>query len=209
MNFPILGDVLEAVNNLRAQKPRSLLTAMGIVFGVGSVIGMLAIGAGAREQSLQFIEQLGVRNVLVDSKPATNDQELQQRRRVSPGLTERDVRILQANIDGLELISARRSLFPARVVPKPSGPNPSLIGVRSSYAAIHNLHLVEGRFLTEEDDINTSAVCVLGQAAKVSLLGYGPATGKYGKVNVRHLPGHEGFAHRSDCRAALRVGASV
>ncbi len=183
MNLHIFGDVLEAVNNLRAQKLRSLLTAMGIVFGVGSVIGMLAIGAGAREQSLQFIEQLGVRNVLVDSRPATNDQELQQRRRVSPGLTERDVRILQANIDGLEMISPRRSLFPARVVPKPTGPNPILIGVRPAYAVIHNLRLVEGRFLTEEDDTNTAAVCVLGQAAKVSLLGYGPAAGKYVKVN--------------------------
>ena len=46
------------------------------------MIGMLAIGAGARQESLRFIEQMGVRNVLVDSRPATNDQELQQRRRV-------------------------------------------------------------------------------------------------------------------------------
>jgi len=179
----VFGDVLEAINNLRAQKLRSLLTALGIVFGVGSVIGMLAIGAGAREESLQFIEQLGVRNVLVDSKPATNDQELQQRRRVSPGLTERDVRILKANIDQLEMISPRRSLFPARVLPKANGPNPSLIGVRPTFEAIHKLRLVEGRFLNDEDDANTAAVCVLGQAAKVSLLGYGSALDKYVKVN--------------------------
>ena len=81
----ILTDVVQAFSNLRAQKTRTLLTALGIVFGVGSVIGMLAIGAGAREESLSFIEQLGVRNVLIDSRPATNDQELQQRRRSSPG----------------------------------------------------------------------------------------------------------------------------
>jgi len=42
------------------------------------VIGMLAIGAGAREESLSFIEKLGVRNLLIDSRPATNDQELQR-----------------------------------------------------------------------------------------------------------------------------------
>src|SRR6266511_2642 len=107
----LFSDLSQAVANLRAQKTRTLLTALGIVFGVGSVIGMLAIGAGAREESLQFIEQLGVRNVLVDSRPATNDQELQQRRRVSPGLTERDLRILQTNIDQLETISPRRTLF--------------------------------------------------------------------------------------------------
>ncbi len=179
----LLGDSLEAFANLRAQKLRSLLTALGIVFGVGSVIGMLAIGAGAREQSLQFIEQLGVRNILIDSRPATNDQELQQRRRVSPGLTERDIRILQANIDQLESLSVRRSLFPARVLPKPNGTIPALLGVRASYGTIHNLRLVEGRFLTDDDDTQTAAVCVLGQAAKVSMLGYGSAVEKYVKVN--------------------------
>src|SRR5258707_2803658 len=94
--FPLrryLGDLLLAADNLRAQKTRTFLTALGIVFGVGSVIGMLAIGAGAREESLRFIEQLGVRNVLIDSRPAASQEELQQRRRASPGLAERDVRI--------------------------------------------------------------------------------------------------------------------
>jgi len=66
------SDIGQAVANLRAQKTRTLLTALGIVFGVGSVIGMLAIGAGAREESLRFIEQLGVRNVLVESRPAAS-----------------------------------------------------------------------------------------------------------------------------------------
>jgi putative ABC transport system permease protein len=179
----LTGDFVEAVRNLRAQKLRSLLTAFGIVFGVGSVIGMLAIGAGAREESLQFIEQLGVRNILIDSRPATNDQELQQRRRVSPGLTERDVRILRANVEQLETLSPRRNLFPARVVPKPNGPNPGLVGVRASYETIHKLRLVEGRFINDDDDAQTAAVCVLGQTAKVSLLGYGPALDKYVKVN--------------------------
>ena len=44
----ILSDLINAAENLHAQKTRTLLTALGIVFGVGSVIGMLAIGAGAR-----------------------------------------------------------------------------------------------------------------------------------------------------------------
>ena len=81
----LLWDLIEAVDNLRAQKTRTLLTALGIVFGVGSVIGMLAIGAGAREESLQLIEQMGVRNILVESRPATSPEELQQQRRSSPG----------------------------------------------------------------------------------------------------------------------------
>ena len=85
------SDLLLAGQNLWAQKTRTVLTALGIIFGVGAVIGMLAIGAGARAEALKYIEQLGVRNLLVESRPATSDQELQQRRRSSPGLTQRDV----------------------------------------------------------------------------------------------------------------------
>ena len=58
------SDLVLAAKNLWGQKTRTILTALGIIFGVGAVIGMLAIGAGAREESLQFIQQLGVRNLL-------------------------------------------------------------------------------------------------------------------------------------------------
>jgi putative ABC transport system permease protein len=179
----ILSDFGQAFSNLRAQKTRTLLTALGIVFGVGSVIGMLAIGAGAREESLRFIEQLGVRNVLIDSRPAASDEEMQQRRRSSQGLNDRDVRILKANIEDLETLSARRSLHPARVLPKPSHEIPELYGVRPSYAIIHSLRLAEGRFFDESDDAASAAVCVLGEGAKVNLLGYDAALGKFVKVN--------------------------
>ena len=177
------SDLLLAFENLRGQKTRTLLTALGIVFGVGAVIGMLAIGAGARQESLEFIEQLGVRNVLVESRPATSEEELQQRRRSSPGLNDRDARILQANVDALDLISARRSLHPARMLHKPGHDLPELYGVRPAYGQIHNLQLADGRFIDELDDAASAAVCVLGERAKVDLLGYGPAIGKFIKVN--------------------------
>src|ERR1700691_1497556 len=141
-----ISDFALAGSNLWAQKTRTVLTALGIIFGVGAVIGMLAIGAGAKEESLRFIEQLGVRNLLIESRPATSDQELQQRRRSSPGLTERDVRVLASNVDALELISARRSMHPARVYPKSTQDLPELFGFRPAYAAIHNWNLEEGSF---------------------------------------------------------------
>jgi len=178
-----LSDLRQALGNLKAQATRTLLTALGIVFGVGSVIGMLAIGSGAKEESLRFIEQLGVRNVLVDSRPTTSREEFQQRRRSSPGLSERDVRILKTNVEGLETLSARRTLHPARVLPKPSRDIPELYGVSPSYGIIHSLHLEEGKFFDENDDDASATVCVLGEGAKVNLLGYGPALGKYVKVN--------------------------
>jgi putative ABC transport system permease protein len=179
----VFSDLGQAVANLRAQKTRTLLTALGIVFGVGSVIGMLAIGSGAREESLRFIEQLGVRNVLIDSRPAASQQELQQRRRSSPGLSERDLRILRANIESLENISARRTLHPAAVLPKPARDVPELYGVDPSYSIIHSLRLAEGKFFDDSDNAASATVCVLGEGAKVNLLGYGPAAGKFVKVN--------------------------
>lgn len=177
------SDIVLALSNLWAQKTRTVLTALGIIFGVGAVIGMLAIGAGARAESLAFIEELGVRNLLIESRPATSDQELQQRRRSSPGLTERDVRILAANVDAVDLISARKSMHPARVLPKPTQSIPELYGVRASYASIHNWKLAEGSTFDPADDEGSRAVCVLGETAKVGLLGYGRAVGSYVKVN--------------------------
>jgi putative ABC transport system permease protein len=179
----VFSDLGQALANLHAQKTRTLLTAMGIVFGVGSVIGMMSIGAGAREESLRFIEQLGVRNILVDSRTAMSQEEFQQRRRSSPGLTDRDVRILQTNIEAIETLSARRTLHPNSVLPKPSRDIPELFGVQPSYAAIHGLQFDEGQFFDEADNESSALVCVLGESAKVNLLGYDPAVGKFVKVN--------------------------
>ncbi|MDP9171652.1 MAG: FtsX-like permease family protein, partial [Acidobacteriota bacterium] len=114
---------------------------------------------------------------------ATSEQEKQQRRRSSPGLTERDVRVLQGNVEQLDLISARRSMHPAQVFPKPSVDLPELFGVRPDYAAIHSWKLEEGASFNAATDDSSAAVCVLGEKAKVSILGYGPAVNKFVKVN--------------------------
>ncbi len=179
----LFSDIGQAFDSLLAQKTRTLLTAMGIVFGVGSVIGMMAIGAGAREESLRFIEQLGVRNILIDSIPATSSQELQQRRTSSPGLTRRDYRILATNIEQVDAMSARKTMRPGTILPPPSQDPPELYGVNASYAEIHNLQFAEGGFFSEQDDESSAPVAVLGESAKVNLLGYEPALGKFIKLN--------------------------
>jgi len=176
------SDLALAAGNLASQKTRTLLTALGMIFGVGAVIGMLAIGAGARDESLRFIEQLGVRNLLIDSIPSTSDAELQQRRRSSQGLNERDVRIIEANLDSRNLLSPRKTMHPSRLLPKPVGEAPWLYGVRPSFAQIHNWTLAEGSAFGEADERASAAVCVLGETAKTAMLGYEPAVGKYIKV---------------------------
>ena len=179
----VLSDFGQAFDNLRAQTTRTLLTMMGIVFGVGSVIGMMAIGSGAREQSLRFIEQLGVRNILIDSVPAASSQELQRRRQSSPGLTHRDARILRTNIDAIEAMSVRKTMRLATVLPKPTLDPPEMYGVEASYGVIHSLAFAEGGFFDDWMNQTSAAVAVLGQSAKVSLFGYEPAVGQFIKVD--------------------------
>jgi len=154
------SDFALAAGNLLSQKTRTLLTALGIIFGVGAVIGMLAIGAGARDESLRFIEQLGVRNLLIESIPATSSAEKQQRLKSSQGLNERDVRIIQANLDSMNLLSARRTLHPSRLLPKPVGEAPWLYGVESPYAQIHNWTFAEGSAFGEaEEQASARSAC--------------------------------------------------
>ena len=179
----LFSDFRQAFENLRAQTTRTLLTALGIVFGVGSVIGMMAIGSGAREESLRFIEQLGVRNILIESLPAASSQELQQRRRSSPGLTHRDARILGTNIDAIDALSVRKTMRPAALLPKPAQDPPEIFGVDAAYSAIHSFAFAEGRFFDDWTNQTSAAVVVLGESAKVGLLGYEPAVGKFIKVD--------------------------
>ncbi len=179
----IIADLGLAWQNLRAQKVRTILTALGIIFGVGAVIAMLSIGAGARAQSLRLIEKLGVRNLLIDSIPATSQQQLQQRRQTSHGLNQSDLRLLGANVPGVRWITPRREMRPVSLLPRPQGAWPEVYGVYPVYARIHDLNVDQGRFFDATDEAAGTAVCVLGQAIKVRLLGYRNALGRWVKIN--------------------------
>ena len=89
------------LENLRAHKLRSLLTMLGMIFGVAAVVAMLSIGAGAQQEVMAFIEQLGVRNLIVEAREAPDSQTLQKMRKLSPGLSFQDFRVIQANVEGI------------------------------------------------------------------------------------------------------------
>src|ERR1700752_5157928 len=93
-----LPELRLGLENLRAHKLRSLLTMLGMIFGVAAVVSMLSIGAGAQQQVMAFIEDLGVRNLIVESREAPDDQSFQKIRQISPGLTFQDLRTIRANI---------------------------------------------------------------------------------------------------------------
>jgi len=66
-----LPDLRMGLENLLAHRLRSLLTMLGMIFGVAAVVTMLSIGAGARQKVMALIEQMGVHNLIVEAKETT------------------------------------------------------------------------------------------------------------------------------------------
>jgi putative ABC transport system permease protein len=178
-----LPELYMGLSSLMVHKLRSLLTMMGMIFGVGAVVSMLSITAGAQKEMISFIELLGVNNIIIEAKESVDRNELQTRRAISPGLTFRDYRAIVENVQGIQASTPRKRFKPTKVLPKTTQDPPVLIGVLPNFQEINSLRMVEGRFFNEEDNLNSAPVCVLGESTKVNLLGYERAVGKYVKIN--------------------------
>ncbi len=181
------ADLSQGFDNLLLHKLRSLLTMLGMIFGVAAVVSMLSIGAGAQQQVMAFIQQLGVRNLIVEAREAANWPDLQKVRKLSPGLTFQDLRIIQTSLDGVAASTARKRFLPAKANPKPQRDMPMVYGVAASYADIAGLRLAQGRFFTEEENEQAAPVCVLGEGAKANLFGPRDVVGEYVKINEQWL----------------------
>src|SRR5262249_44786104 len=147
--------------SLFAHKLRSLLTMLGMIFGVGAVVAMLSITAGAQKQMMSFIDQLGVNNIIVDAHEAVDRNELQTVRTVSPGMTMRDFRAISDNIPNLVAITPRKKFKPQKLLPKTGAEPPVLVGVYPNFQEINSLKVADGgRFFTEAEDRDSAPVCV-------------------------------------------------
>ena len=107
----ILNIALEAVF---VNKVRSMLTALGIIFGVAAVIAMLAIGTGAKQEILNQIKLVGVNNIIISpkstkTKSSENDEDKNTsnlvKEKYSPGLTLKDAESIKKIIPGVKLVS--------------------------------------------------------------------------------------------------------
>jgi putative ABC transport system permease protein len=159
---PLSGYIPELAmgfSSLLAHKLRSLLTMLGMIFGVGAVVAMLSITAGAEKQMMSFIDQLGVNNIIIEAHEAVDRNELQQVRAISPGLTFRDFRAISENVQGLEAITPRKRFKPQRVLPKTTQETPQLVGVLPNFVEINSLKLIAGRFFSDEDNLRSEPVC--------------------------------------------------
>ncbi len=180
-------DLLHGIENLRLHKLRTLLTMLGMIFGVAAVVSMLSIGAGAQQQMMAFIEQLGVRNLIVEAKESVSWQDLRNVRKISPGLSFRDWRIIRANLNGIVETAPRKRFTPSKMLPKPQRDMPVVYGVEPSYIRIAGLQVVAGRWFDSPENDHAAPVCVLGDGARAGLYGNQEALGQYVKVNDQWL----------------------
>jgi putative ABC transport system permease protein len=156
---------------------------LGMIFGVAAVVSMLSIGAGARQKVMALISQMGVHNLIVEAKETTEWQAHSKIRKISPGLTFQDYRVIRDDVGDLVASTPRKRMTPSKTIPKSLEDVPVVYGVNPSYTEIAGLHLLEGRFFDQNEESRGASVCVLGAAAKSSLFGSSNPVDQYLKVN--------------------------
>jgi putative ABC transport system permease protein len=159
-------DLRLGLQNLLAHRLRTLLTMLGMIFGVAAVVSMLSIGAGARQKVMAVIEQLGVRNLIVEAKETVDFQVHQKIRQTSPGLTFQDFRVIRDNVHDIAAATARKRYTPAKTIPKAQQDIPTVYGVTPAYVTIGGLQVTDGSFFDEEQEKLGAPVCVLGAGAR-------------------------------------------
>ena len=109
------------------------LSVLGIIFGVGAVIAMLSIGAGAEKEALEIIDAMGLRNVIVRDKVFDRDDEKQEIRRKSAGLALRDAEAIRDAVPGVERVIAKIEVDPWKTLTATGRAKPKVVGVSHDY----------------------------------------------------------------------------
>lgn len=171
-----------AIDAVFANKMRSLLTALGIIFGVAAVIAMLAIGNGAQQEILEQIKLVGVNNIVVKPIIEQKEEKIEEtgnkeKKKFSPGLTLRDVKSIQKVIPGIEKISPE-ILIETFIIKNGVRRSAKLVGVEPSYFDIYDFSLAKGQMFNEEQMRIGAPVCIIGNSIKSKFF---PTTDPIGK----------------------------
>lgn len=181
-------DIQIAIESIMANQMRSILTALGIIFGVGAVITMLAIGRGAQQEILEQIKMVGVNNIMITpvfeqaEGEGSDEGGDKQARKFSPGLTLKDLEAIKEVVPTVHSLSAEIELN-SYVVQGGKRASAKLLGVSNEYFEIFNLPLFEGSFFNEYQEENGIPVCVIGANIKNKFFSKENPIGKYIKFD--------------------------
>lgn len=182
-----LHDIVIAIESIMANQLRSLLTALGIIFGVAAVITMLAIGRGAQQEILEQIKMVGVNNIMITpiveaaAEESENGGEKEQKK-FSPGLTLEDVKSISEVLPTLKQVSPEISLN-SYVIQGGKRETAKLLGVSNEYFSIYNLPLEYGSFFNDFQEENGIPVCVIGANIRNKFFSKTDPIGKYIKFD--------------------------
>jgi putative ABC transport system permease protein len=196
--------LLEALENLNANKMRSMLTVLGIVIGVAAVIAMLSIGRGAQASITSQIESIGT-NLIYVTPGSTSEGGVQSAAGSAGTLTLDDADAL-AELPNVEAVASVTDSF-VQVVYQGVNTNTRLMGVTPGYATVSSLSLADGEFITESDQSARSLVVVLGSSVAENL--FGSTSGVVGQkvrlngqsykvIGVLESKGGTGFMNQDD-----------
>jgi putative ABC transport system permease protein len=174
----LLNTIVVGLKEVWAHKSRSLLTMLGIILGVASLVGMAAIIKGMENGMKEtMIAMGGADKVLLEEQDVPIEQEHLSDQ--APGRTMADVQALRQSAPLLHLISPQMAIWDITATHADKSVMPSqVVGVWP--AAIEmNLHTLEhGRFFADLDEENANAVCVIGTAIRDELFGSPELTGR-------------------------------
>jgi len=158
----------EALEELLRRKLRTGLTLLGLIFGVGAIVAMQAVGEGSRREALKLVQGLGLNNLIVEDRTTDTDSLKEQRER-SIGLTEADARAALAVVPGAESYAAEKRIRAHAVYSDAGSSDAQASGVSPEYFALSALEAAHGRLLEAADDDALAPVAVLGHQAARSL----------------------------------------
>ena len=167
-----------AVESILAHKLKSILTALGIVFGVAAVVAMLAIGNGAQQEILDQMKLVGVNNIIVVPKntPQNGNSENANPSKASPGLSLDDVRSIRQVIPNIKHICPQVTVETYAMA---NGRQFSvkLIGTDQVYFDLFGVKIIQGTFFSQKHQETTRSVCVISESLSRKLFrGNSPIT---------------------------------
>lgn len=175
----------EALHSLAGHWVRTLLSGLGILFGVAAVIGILSIGEGARREQEALIAQLGILNVQVKASELPEDKEERQGiLRRTQGLSRRDVAGLSKVLPGLVSAGGLRILDAGTLQPRPSDRKGlRFVGVEPGHLSATPFRLVAGRPLSPDDERQRARVALVSEVAARRLFGRKPALHQWLRID--------------------------
>jgi putative ABC transport system permease protein len=179
-------DIEIAVESIVSNKLKSMLTALGIIFGVAAVIAMLAIGKGAKQEIMEQMKMVGVNNILINpvipDKSSSNEEGEKQQKKFSRGLNLLDVDAIRETLPSVKRISPEIS-FNSTAMLNGVKYSAKLVGVSNDYFYLYNLPLVSGAFFNSYQEENGIQVCIIGANIRAKFFSKVDPLGQYIKFN--------------------------